>query len=928
MKQFFRIIYVFLIIISPDLYASKDEASRYYEKALTEFEKTEYKNAVIYLKNAIQQDSKYLSAYVLLGRAYLEIGDGAGAEKELRRAKHLGADINLVYPPLAKALLIQNKPDELLSEIPESGASPEIQSELFVYRGEAYTGLRNFDKAFKSYERARSLTPRSSQVYLGLAAVSIQQKDFNKAEELISRAMDFDQKSANAWQLKAQIQYANSNINKALKYYTKALTFKPDHLAALLGRAGTYFDLKQYNASLEDLAVLKKKFPLDPRSNYLRFSVNQTLGNTEDSQLALSDTNAYLQKIPQNNLTKYPAMLLLAGIVSFELKQTEKAHKYLSTYVKKYPDDLYAELTLGKILLSRGESREAVQILESANIKQPNDYNTLTLLGTAYMNSRLYTKANEFFEQAISLKQNSSAARIQKAFNELNFGHQQNALTELEKLYLKNGDPRAGLMLVSLYFKQNEPAKAAIFAEKILDKNKQNLLARNMLGVAQIELKEHKKARKNFEIILKQDPDHFPAQMNIVKLDVLDNKFEPAKNRLTKLLETKKNLATVLTALSRIAIKENKRDEALRWAEKAYDADNENVSAIIHLSNLYLELKLNEKALRTADKASISHPKNLRIKAILGRSYIAANKLNQARSIFREMAKLASYDSQKLYDIARMQYSASDIEGGMWSLRKSIEGDEENTPARIALIETLLSINDLTSAKKEITDLRQFSNDAVYYRLQGDWELAAGNPKKSIDWYTKAHKSVPDTIHTQKLFEALAGNKQLKQGISLLENHIKKDRHNFHIKNLLAEAYIHNNENKKAIRLLEEVINIQPEHTSALNNLAYLYHSNNNPDAVILASKAQSLSPNNPAYNDTLGWILVQNKKPEEGLLHLRNAHTLDSGNNEIRYHIAYALHKMGRNEEALSELSNLLKTGSGFPAKTEALKLFDKLNK
>jgi len=48
-----------------------------YEEALIQFNKEEVPTAIIHLKNILQKDPTFLSAHVLLGKAYLQQGDGA-----------------------------------------------------------------------------------------------------------------------------------------------------------------------------------------------------------------------------------------------------------------------------------------------------------------------------------------------------------------------------------------------------------------------------------------------------------------------------------------------------------------------------------------------------------------------------------------------------------------------------------------------------------------------------------------------------------------------------------------------------------------------------------------------------------------------------------------------------------------------------------
>ena len=71
------------------------------EKFLIENQRS---SAIISLKNAIKVDIKNAKARFLLGRLYLNSGDGYSAEKELERALQLKYDANNVLPLLALSL--------------------------------------------------------------------------------------------------------------------------------------------------------------------------------------------------------------------------------------------------------------------------------------------------------------------------------------------------------------------------------------------------------------------------------------------------------------------------------------------------------------------------------------------------------------------------------------------------------------------------------------------------------------------------------------------------------------------------------------------------------------------------------------------------------------------------------------------------------
>ena len=87
------------------------------------------------------------------------------------------------------------------------------------------------------------------------------------------------------------------------------------------------------------------------------------------------------------------------------------------------------------------------------------------------------------------------------------------------------------------------------------------------------------------------------------------------------------------------------------------------------------------------------------------------------------------------------------------------------------------------------------------------------------------------------------------------------------------------------------------------------------------------IQPDNPAINDTLGWLLVQGSKFSQGITYLREALIRDANNPEIRYHLAVALSGLKRYEEARHELVIALESGKQFDGQQQAQIMLKKIN-
>ena len=113
-----------------------------------------------------------------------------------------------------------------------------------------------------------------------------------------------------------------------------------------------------------------------------------------------------------------------------------------------------------------------------------------------------------------------------------------------------------------------------------------------------------------------------------------------------------------------------------------------------------------------------------------------------------------------------------------------------------------------------------------------------------------------------------------------------------------------------------------PNHVSALNNLALVYLDENGALAEELADKAYGLAPDNGLVADTLGWVQVKNGKLEQGIATLQDAVQLSEDMPVIRYHLAVALAKSGRTDEAEQILKEILASNEDFADRKQAMEL------
>lgn len=104
----------------------------------------------------------------------------------------------------------------------------------------------------------------------------------------------------------------------------------------------------------------------------------------------------------------------------------------------------------------------------------------------------------------------------------------------------------------------------------------------------------------------------------------------------------------------------------------------------------------------------------------------------------------------------------------------------------------------------------------------------------------------------------------------------------------LGEAYERTRRYQEAAEQFQAVLEIQPENSTAMNYLGYMWADNgeNLEQALELVQRAVALEPNNGAYVDSLGWALFRLGEFEEARRHLERANQLAPEDSTILEHL------------------------------------------
>ena len=228
------------------------------------------------------------------------------------------------------------------------------------------------------------------------------------------------------------------------------------------------------------------------------------------------------------------------------------------------------------------------------------------------------------------------------------------------------------------------------------------------------------------------------------------------------------------------------------------------------------------------------------------------------------------------------------------------------------------------ASEKATALIADFPNSPFGHIALGDLRAARGLYPEAAESFSAALALRPERgDFALRLHQALRFAGDPHRAESVLTDWLARDAEAHWARKALADHL--RNEGDLAAARDEYVVYLgaRPTDVSANNNLAIVYSGlGETTKALAHARKAHDLAPANPFIADTLGWLLVNSDKVEEGLRLLREARARASNVAEIRYHLAVALNKQGRDKEALAEVQAALESEQPFEGREEAEKL------
>lgn len=902
---------------------AQSDTAEDYEKALISFNQEEFRESYIHLKNALQKSPEHLPSKLLIGRIFLIDGYPDAAITEFEEVVQAGADINLVILPLANAYLMSGKYQEIIDQNIPLNANRATQLDIYLLKANAYIQQDNYPLAEQHFQKAKEIFGDDTRIINGLAQMALLNKEFAKARITINQALSMAPSNAQSRLISGLIYQAERQYNKALIEFENAYKSASEDPAIKRALANSYAQAGNISKASKLVTEIEKQNPDSLQTKLLKARLLAMSEKNKEADLVLSELSQALSLVDKADRQYISKISLVAGITAHLNKNYDVSIRELSRYLNNEEPSADLIAMLAEAYIRTNNSKAATQLLER------HENLILDNIQIASLSCDLYLSSNSVF------KCDSLVQQLKKRHGEVPFillleakllNHRKrpkDALNILQTKLSNNKNTDIILFRTGLLASLGRYQESLLDAQTLLKTSPDSLTYLNLNIDLLIRLKDFEQANTLLQKVLLQDSDNLAGLIHQSRIRFAFADLQGASESIQKILSVDKDNFSALLLSGQILIKQGKLDDATNQLIAAKTVNTTSSSPRELLTSIYKQQDQFELAISELDqllKLRRSKSEYIHEKAKL---YLALNQPEKAKReldmLFFEWAE----QPEKLVQLSRLQMKNNNAEGAETSLLTAQQKAPNYLLAQLEYTKLLLAKKAFSQADANINKMQEsFPNNPNVNLVKGHYFKEMGKLENAYLHYRKAY-SLSDNftaalIELYKLASESVHSTDIKE---IFSKRIESQPEAHFNRHLYADLLFIEGEMIQASKHYEKLILIDdlPNKANIYNNLANIASSSDIDKALSYAKQAVNLNPSSSSILDTQGWLHTKNNNPQQGLNILRQAFTLNSDNPTIRYHIAYTLNKLGRVQEAKSELALALRSKQSFQEREQA---------
>ncbi len=767
----------------------------------------------------------------LQGQAYLNQGNIEKARSFFMRGSRLAPNALEVQIGLARLYTIDKKKKQAKKIIEKLYKEYPYNTNVLLLIGNLKREEGAYLEARDLFEKIISIQPGNTASRIGIITTYIDEDNYAKANEVVDNLLVVDAKHISGNYLKAIISYQLQDYTKAMQAIKVIEEQNRKHTGILLISGFIYYQQKEYDAAETQL---KKYLAIKPKdlatikmlsATYLKkkqgsqaIQLLEPYKDLKDSSILSMLSRAYKILGNQDKSTFYLEKALKIDPDNPNILTQKRLNIVLSdSNIKlKLIDQTFDNFTgIGypKYLqfLKGNKIKEAVELIKSYQLKEPDNSLYYDLIGEAYLQANDLDAAQINFTKVLELNPNSLKSRVNLAHiaiakNDLALAKREYqrilsrdpkneiAMMDLAKLSLKEkkisemlswltkarisnrSSVESRVALNNFYANNNDLRNALKISYELVDIQPDNVSILKLHADNLLKAKKLSSAIRTYKRIVELKPNDAYAYYWLASTQYLWNDTDSARKNFAKVLELKPNHVISRNAIIKIDLKLKNYKKSLSDALALVKIDPKISLSHETLGDVYVLMKKPKKAIKAYSKSLSLKDNNYLLVNKIARTYARMGNKKKAAQTFENWLKKYPKNT-KIRNMLALLYQQT---GQFKKAKSHYELIIEQLP------DSALVINNLALVYDHLDDPRAIEYAEIAYSLA---------PKNA---------NVLDTLGW-----LLLHNEEHSRALSILKKAIDINPSDFDLRYHYAVALSKNDQIKEAKKQLNMVVPVK-----------------------------------------------------------------------------------------------------------------------
>lgn len=669
-------------------------------------------------------------------------------------------------------------------------------------------------------------------------------------------------------------------------------------------RGQEYFAAANYDKARVEFRNALQITPNDAEARFMSGFTAEKLG---DLRTAGNMYQATIDVDPEHARARanLGRMLVFAGAPSRALELVEPA-------IVKHPDDAELLTVRGAARIQLKDKEGALADAEHAVKVAPENANAVALLASLYRQSDQTDRAIELIRQVLEKK--PEEVELREVLARLYLGTQPELAQEQFRRIIVSRPQELSyrVQLAMLHAR----AKQLADAEKVLREAVAALPKSDDAKLAYIEflIGQGQRARGEQELrqFIGREPKNYALQLGLGAFQQRAGATDVAIGTYRQIIVRDGDGAAGITARNRIAsieVGRGKYDQALQLIGEILKKNPRDNDALVMRGNIALERHDARTAIADLRAVLRDQPGAVGVLRALARAHLENGEASLAEESIRSAMEAAPADVGVRVELAQLLLQTVRGERAVTLLEETVRNAPTNVPAREAMARAYIATNDLSAARTAAEDLKVTApRVATGPYLAGIVAQAQKRYDDAVAEFTRALELQPnamDALAALTRIELVRG--QRERALTRVQSLVTAEPKNAVARNLLAELQMESKRYDVAAATLGETIKITPAWWLPYRNLALVNLARNDKNAAVAAYQAGiAATQRNPVLVGELATLYERQGLFDDAIKQYESLHTQNPRNDMAANNLAMLLVTYRRDRPSLDRAREL----------------------